>query len=337
MLFAPLLGRRSDRLLKRRIFLVVGSLIAFLVSVSYYFVQTGTQLLIIGFFSGTAYAFFPLINTIFRENFPNRRGSRFGWFSAANSLGWGVGGLTAGIFADIFGLKGAFVVLGLFHLLNALLSHTLLPRKKVTTEEPYPAASISRRIINLYAAFAIRHTGAMALWSVFPLYLKQFTEDITLLGLLFSLNFVVQPLFMILVGRYSEGADKTKLFAAGLTGSIVIFWGFARAQEVWHIALAQILISVVWSFIFVSINTYLMDEVPEEGSAQAFGFLNSSQTLAAVIGPVIGGTLTDILGFRDMIFAASGIMALSLLPSARLIQAEARGPKDLPSSESNNK
>ncbi|MFQ5951143.1 MAG: MFS transporter, partial [Candidatus Geothermarchaeales archaeon] len=324
MIFAPFLGALSDRLLKRKGFLVVGSLIAFVVSVSYFFVQTGTQLLIIGFFNGVAYAFFPLINAIFRENIPTQRARSFGWFSASNSLGWGIGGMTAGILADAFGLKSAFVMIGFFHLLNALLALRLIPEKKIETEKSSSTSELPKKVVNLYVAFALRHTGAMALWSVFPLYLQLFIEDISLLGILFSINFLLQPFFMILVSRYTENTDKIKLFTGGIAGTVVVFWVFATAREVWQVAAAQLAISFVWAVMIVAMYMYLMEEVPGGASARAFGFLHSSQTLAAVVGPMIGGLLTEILGFRDMILIASAIIASSLVLSIRLLAVERR-------------
>ena len=324
MIFAPLLGALSDKILKRKRFLVVGSLISFVVSVSYFFVQTGTQLLIIRFFSGVAFAFFPIINTIFRENIPTQRARSFGWFSASNSLGFGIGSVTAGILADALGLRSAFVVVGFFHLLNALLASRFIPEKRIERREPGYTKEIPRKVVNLYVAFSLRHTGAMALWSVFPLYLRLFTEDISLVGILFSVNFLIQPLFMILVSRYTEHTDKIKLFTGGVAGTVAVFWVFAAARDVWQVAAAQLAISFVWSVMFVAVYMYLMEEVPEGASAKAFGFLNSSQTLAAVVGPMIGGFLTDMLGFRDMILIASAIIASSLILSTRLLVVERR-------------
>ena len=58
--------------------------------------------------------------------------------------------------------------------------------------------------------------------------------------------------------------------------------------------------------------------VPKERISQAIGTLQSTQFIAAALGPIFGGTLADTVGLRQTFFVSG---ALSLVAARRLFLA----------------
>jgi MFS family permease len=123
---------------------------------------------------------------------------------------------------------------------------------------------------------------------------------------------LVQPLFMLAIGRFGERWGKLKLVFWGILGSIATFLIYASAPNVWQILLGQLMIAASWSAIFIGLNLYIIEEVPQGSRGKAFGYLQSALTSAAAVGPLLGGALADALGIREMIVIASLLMISSL-------------------------
>ncbi len=95
------------------------------------------------------------------------------------------------------------------------------------------------------------------------------------------------------------------------------------------------MIAAAWSAIFIGLNLYIMDAAPPGSRGRAFGYLQSSMTGAAALGPLLGGTLSDALSIQGMIWVVAALMATSLpfLLRLRAIDAREAAPKPAPSGE----
>jgi MFS family permease len=122
----------------------------------------------------------------------------------------------------------------------------------------------------------------------------------------------VQPLFMVLMGRWGQRYEKLGLVRWGIIGSVITFGVYASAPNIWQIVLAQVMIAIAWSAIFIGLNLYLIERTSENARGRAFGLLQASLTTAAAAGPFVGGPLSDYWGMQSMIWVVAAMMALSL-------------------------
>jgi len=311
ILFSPLWGHLSDRLRQRKPFLVLGNLLLFVTSILHFYVTGFEQLLFLRFLQGVAFATSPMLTALFSEHFGHEAESRFGGFSAANALGWGLGSVLAGVLAEALGIRAVFVIVAFGFLANALLTHLFIP-EKATVRNPEENNSVPGKLFYLYATIFTRHSAAIALWSVFPLYLKTFVGSLALVGAVNAVNMLIQPLFMLAMGKLAQRRDKLQLLWGGILGSIVTFVVYATAPNIFQIIVGQIMISASWAALFMGMNLYIMQEVGPGGRGKAFGYLQSAMTTAAAVGPFLGGLLSDTYGMNEMILIVGGLMALSL-------------------------
>ncbi len=310
--FSPIWGHLSDRLGRRKPLLVIGSLLFFLSSFLHFLVNTWAELMALRFLQGMAFAVTPMLTVLFSDHFGAQAARRFGAFSAANAVGWGLGSVLSGILAELLGIRWVFILVSFLSLAGAGFIQWGLPEKATSVHAPSVPSRVPSKLFYLYGMIFARHSAAIALWSVFPLYLKGFVQSLSWVGIVNGINMLVQPLFMLAIGKYAERWDKLQIILIGIGGSIATFLVYASAASVWQIVVGQVMIAASWSAMFIGMNLYLIEEVPQRSRGQAFGYFQSAITSAAAVGPLLGGSLSDAYGIHGMIFIASVLMALSI-------------------------
>lgn len=328
ILFSPLWGYLSDRYGHRRLFLIFGNLLFFVSSLLYMYVHTLEGLIVLRFLQGIGFATNPLLTALFSDHFGEQAARRFGAFSAANAVGWGLGSLLSGILADTIGIRWVFAIVSFLPLVSAGFIYWGLPEKasSPSAERAHVSIRLPGKLFYLYGMVFVRHSAAVALWSIFPLYLKSFVDSLSLVGAINGLNMLIQPWFMVMLGRYAERWDKLQMVLIGVAGSVLTFIVYALAPNVWQVVVGQVMIAASWSAMFIGINLYMIEEVPQRSRGKAFGYLQSAFTSAASVGPLLGGALSDALGIQGMILMASLLMLLSLPFLLRLQTLERRAP-----------
>ncbi len=326
ILFSPLWGHLSDRYGHRRFFLIFGNLLFFVSSFLYMYVHTLEGLIVVRFLQGIGFATNPMLTALFSEHFGEQAARRFGAFSAANAVGWGLGSLLSGILADTIGIRWGFAIVSLLPLISAGFIYWGLPEKpsSIPVKRTHESIRVPGKLFYLYGMIFVRHSAAVALWSIFPLYLKTFVPSLSLVGAVNGINMLLQPLFMLALGRNAERWDKLQMVLLGVGGSVLTFLVYALAPSIWQIIIGQVMIAASWSAMFIGINLYMIEEVPQGSRGKAFGYLQSAFTSAASVGPLLGGTLSDAFGIQGMILIASLLMLLSLPILLRLQTLERR-------------
>ncbi len=165
----------------------------------------------------------------------------------------------------------------------------------------------------LFLAVVIRHAAAYSLWAIFPIYLTYFVSDnFFLIGSLYAVNMLFQPLFFMAIGKMAKKWDKIKLFTFGTAMSAATFFVFAAAADIYWIIAAQIMIAFAWSCFYLGASLYITETVPASQRGRAFSLLSSSFVLSQIFGSLLGGMLSDMYGMRNMIIIAGLVMLASL-------------------------
>ncbi len=142
IIFSPVWGTLSDRLQKRKPFLVVGTLVFAACSIAQFFAQSFSELLMLRFIQGAAFATNSMLTALFSDTFGARATSGFGFFSAASALGFAIGSLLGGFCAEWFGIRSAFLLSGGMALVVVLVIQLWLPDSppsaKPTSKAPLP-------------------------------------------------------------------------------------------------------------------------------------------------------------------------------------------------------
>jgi len=228
-------------------------------------------------------------------------GGLLGRFSSFGALGWAIGNFTAGLIAIYW---GAFVLSSACLLLAFLVSLTIPTVSSSHLRVPFFPKSVIKKNWHLYLSYFLRHTGANCIWIIYPLYIINLGGDKFWVGVLYTVNMASQFLVMRFVERFRSGT----LLNVGLILSLATFFAFTLAQNFYQLIPIQVLLACSWSCLYVGSLLYLMKHNIER--ATCTGLLSSVINLAVVFGALMGGAISQLLGFKATMYAAGALTAI---------------------------
>ncbi|GAW30121.1 MFS transporter [Carboxydocella sp. ULO1] len=235
-------------------------------------------------------------------------GADMGKFSSYGSLGWIGGAATAAVLKrfELIFLSGAF-----FCALSWLLSLYLPPGEQQIGKKVEKDSSgwlkVLRREYKVYLAIFLRQLGAAAVWIILPLYFNSLGLSPTWTGILWGINFTVQFLVM----RHLNHYDPVKIFAFGQILSIFVFLTYGLVTRLELLILAQILLGIAWSGLYVGALLLVLSSGQERGTAS--GLFTATLNLCGTLGPFLGGLVAQFWGYRGVMFLAAALSAAGML------------------------
>jgi len=120
-------------------------------------------------------------------------------------------------------------------------------------------------------------------------------------GIVFGCNFISLAIFSPIWGRLSDkyGRKPMVLRASGWLGLIMIAMGLA--QSVWHLVALRLVQGALSGFQAAAIPL-IAGETPKERSGWAMGMFFTAQVSGGLLGPVFGGWLSEVIGYRHSFF-----------------------------------
>lgn len=249
-------------------------------------------------------------------------GQGMGKVTSFGSLGWAAGSFAAGVVATF---SGIFTVGALLYLLSLLITLRIPRQEERTIAVPLIPVALIRRNIAVYGAMLLRHTGAMGIWTLLPIFLVNLAKEervpdlaipalgvalpgyMLWTGLLYTVNPVMQFLVMFSIDRH----PSPRLFEVGLVLSAVVFVLLAVSPTIYLMFIPMTLLGVAWATLYVGALKQVVERNVER--ATAAGLLTSTTSLASVLGPLLGGLTGEVLTIRGTMLAATGMTVAGLV------------------------
>jgi MFS family permease len=218
-----------------------------------------------------------------------------GKFSSFGSLGWMVGYLVAGFIGNI---EHLFILSSLFFTIAFFAAFGLTDIQKPSISVSYFSLAVFRKNLDVYLSMFLRHTGAVAVWIILPLYMAFLGASNFWIGIIYAIN----PSIQFLIMRRLDKFRNVWLIKWGIITSGLSFVSYSLAQDFYSIVPGMILIAFGWSFLYVGANQLVVERSIEKASS--IGILNSTTSAADIAGSIIGGLIMQYFGFRQtMLFA----------------------------------
>lgn len=151
---------------------------------------------------------------------------------------------------------------------------------------------------------------------IMPNFLKEFSATAKVLGYLISIIAFAQFIFSPIAGSLSDRIGRKKLIIFGLllNGSCQILFGLAT--DLWQLFILRFLYGVGSAFIVPPIMAFAADITTMDERGKAMGMIGAAISFGFMIGPGIGGALSNVsLHFPFFVAGIAAIIAaiLSLL------------------------
>lgn len=246
-------------------------------------------------------------SVIMAYTYENQR--QIGSFISYGALGWLIGAMTAAIVKDYTALFiiSAVVAFAAF-LISFLLVEKATSHMQVAT---FPVALV-KADYKIYLGFFLRQLGGMAIWTVWPLYQASIGATKLWIALVEVTNMVGQ----IVMVRFIEKFNPARMFQAGLLLSALVFIAYGLANRYWQLVPIQLVLAAAYSAMFVGALSYLLRHHPEYGTTA--GLMNSANAVSGVLGPFLGGAVSQAWGYATLMYVGAGTTLLGLLAARGL-------------------
>ncbi len=316
ILFAPLWGLLSDRLGRRRPFVVIGFALAALVYASYILVDSVPVLLTLRFFQGAfAVMGWSLVMASVVDQPGGQRGRNMGLMGAALIFGVALGAPVGGYLTRWQGPRAPLVVAAALFALLALCALALpepVRRHRAPRTAEILGALRSRPRLMLPLAFHFVDRLAVGLFVViFPLYVDSLgASDPAVRGRYLALFLLPFALFQYFTGRMVEhtGPYRPLLLGSLLYGLLLCFVGYSELYTLWWVMIGLGVFAAVMFPPAILLTSQLSDPATR---GSAMGGFNLAGSLGFALGPLVGGAIYAARGF-GFAFAVCGAIEIAM-------------------------
>ncbi|MBN2229185.1 MAG: MFS transporter [Candidatus Thorarchaeota archaeon] len=334
MIMTNVWGSLSDRMKKRKMFMVIGFLGYAATFFFYAFVQDIFQYLLVAIIGALlSSATLPMGQAHLTINAINK-GERLGYFVAAQSAGWFFGALFSGAFYDIIGMRALFIVAALLSLGATGSSAALIrdiPFKDIdiTIERSFGELLRKPGMSRLTIAVALSQIGMNAISAFLAIMIVDELGG-------------GDPSFLVFVGLANSGATLIAVLLTGQLGKIVDKSGPIKVLIVAYVSYTlfaflfgivtdPIIAAIMWALPIyplsaVATSTLAAKISGEDERGRAMSLIYAAQNAGGWIGPLVGGFFAEYvfltvqpISFLNMLFnIVALLLAISLFRNASL-------------------
>jgi DHA1 family tetracycline resistance protein-like MFS transporter len=155
---------------------------------------------------------------------------------------------------------------------------------------------------------------------VLPLYAARFGASPTVIGLLLSSYSVMQFIFAPILGRLSDRVGRRPVLLFSLIGTSLGFTLMGLAGSLELLFLARIIDGITGGNISTA-QAYIADVTPPDQRSRGMGLIGAAFGLGFIVGPALGGVLSQVslaapFYFAAGLAAANAVALYFLLPES---------------------
>lgn len=168
-----------------------------------------------------------------------------------------------------------------------------------------------------------------------PLYVQSLGADVGQIGLFFTIGAVAPLLFQILGGWLSDSMGRLQAIAIGSLAGAAAYVVYLAAPTWQWLLISSVLSAMAVSFVAPSYQAFIAEQSTEETRGQVYGIAEALFAVVGVVGPPIGGYLSQQFGFRAMfavaaaLYGSATVIRLFMARNARRAEAQARAKPTL--------
>ena len=296
--FPPLLGKLSDKIQNRILFIIIGAFGAVLTFILFLFPQNLFLIVTLSLLYGFFGAAFRIIFTLYAELVDNDT-KYISYYNAVSTGGWFLGSQLGGIFIDVYGIQNIFLFLILFSTINLglvffirenrtlILSHY----ENTTDEHNNDINGVNTISVSVYLGLFFRNFGIKPIMVVLAIIMSFHISSITQVGFLIGLNFLIQVALMLLIGHIISEKNEKSILIFGYLFSMIAIIGYIISNSFFSFLISQIFIAFSYSMFWSATVMYITQNSTPRNKGRYMGYANSS----TFSGGFIGGLLFSYL------------------------------------------
>ena len=184
-----------------------------------------------------------------------------------------------------------------------------------------------------FGAF-VTMTGLSQITPVLPLYIEELGIRNTAAveawsGIAFGITFIASAIFSPMWGRMADQYGRKPMLLRASLGMAVVIALMGLVGNVYQLVGLRLLMGFVSGYVSSAI-TLVATQTPREFSGWALGTLSTGAAGGTLLGPLIGGYLTEIMGIRAVFFAIGALLLVTFAATVILVREEFTPAHDRP-------
>ena len=164
-----------------------------------------------------------------------------------------------------------------------------------------------RLLIPLGLAISLSLPGDQTLYAVLPTQAQAIGISLGMVGVLLGVNRLIRIPGNPIAGRFYDRMGRRRLFLLGLLLGTLSTASYVVAHSFPEWLAGRLLWGIAWSLINVGGLTMVLDVTDDHDRGRVIGLYQLSYLIGLAFSPLLGGLLTDALGFRPALLVCAAI------------------------------
>ncbi|WP_325937057.1 multidrug efflux MFS transporter [Pantoea anthophila] len=323
---APLWGSLADRK-GRKLMLLRAAAGMGIVILLQAFVTEAWQLLLLRALMGLTSGYIPNAMALVAAQVPRERS---GWALSSVSTGQ-IGGvilgpMLGGLLADGVGLRMVFMVTAALLLVSFLVTLFLIKetgytpvskKEKLSGREVFRSLDNPRLVLCLFFTTLVIQMCNGSVNPILTLFVRELAphaENIAFLsGVIAALPGVSALLAAPRLGRLGDRIGTQRILLATMAISLLLFIAMSFVTSAMQLGVLRFLLGFADGAMMPAVQTLLVRHSRDNITGRIFGYNQSFMYLGNVAGPLLGGAVSAMAGFRWVFFATAVVVLINVL------------------------
>ncbi|AHY07358.1 multidrug efflux MFS transporter [Serratia plymuthica] len=320
-LVSPLWGSLADRK-GRKLMLLRASLGMAIVIVLQGMVTHVYQLFALRALMGLTSGYIPNAMALVASQVPrDKSGWALGTLSTGPVSGVIVGPLLGGLMADHLGLRVVFFVTAGLMFVSFLITLFLIKERHIEVKKanrlsgkavfqslPYPTL-----IVTLFISTLMIQLANSSISPILTLFIKDLSGDSGNIAFISGMIAAVPGIAALVsaprLGRLGDRIGTARILMAALGLTTLLFAIMAWVQTPLQLGILRFLLGFADGALMPAVQTLLLKYSSDQVTGRIFGYNQSFMYLGNVVGPLIGSSISALMGFR-WVFAVTAVLVL---------------------------
>ncbi|MEE4409068.1 MULTISPECIES: multidrug efflux MFS transporter [unclassified Serratia (in: enterobacteria)] len=320
-LVSPLWGSLADRK-GRKLMLLRASLGMAIVIVLQGMATHVYQLFALRALMGLTSGYIPNAMALVASQVPrDKSGWALGTLSTGPVSGVIVGPLLGGLMADHLGLRVVFFVTAGLMFVSFLITLFLIKERHIEVKKadrlsgkavfqslPYPAL-----IVTLFISTLMIQVANSSISPILTLFIKDLSGDggniAFISGMIAAVPGIAALVSAPRLGRLGDRIGTARILMAALGLTTLLFAIMAWVQTPLQLGILRFLLGFADGALMPAVQTLLLKYSSDQVTGRIFGYNQSFMYLGNVVGPLIGSSVSALMGFR-WVFAVTAALVL---------------------------
>jgi DHA1 family multidrug resistance protein-like MFS transporter len=173
--------------------------------------------------------------------------------------------------------------------------------------------AMSREMLPLLMAICALNIGPPMISPMVPLFIRELDPRVaaaTASGVAFGLMGLVAAISSVVASRLGKRISLKKIMVFSCLGTGLLYLPPMWATTVTQLLIFIALMGLLSGGLMMSANSLVSLSVSQSQQGIAYGLSTSAQALGGGLGPLIGGSLASLLGFKPIFGVAGGLFIL---------------------------